>query len=99
MKKKAIILSGNLVQDHEFIYPFYRLQEEGFSVDVCLNEGKPVKGILGIKNMVSLAVCGPMIAAKRPATITKDIAYALYFSFTTSAAANLKKDCAAIYIP
>ena len=47
MKKKAIILSGNLVQDHEFIYPFYRLLEEGFDVDVCLNEGKPVKGILG----------------------------------------------------
>ena len=47
MKKKAVILSGNLVQDHEFIYPFYRLLEEGFTVDVCLNEGKPVKGILG----------------------------------------------------
>ena len=43
MKKSAIILSGNLVQDHEFIYPFYRLLEEGFSVEVCLNEGKPVK--------------------------------------------------------
>jgi putative intracellular protease/amidase len=38
MKKNAIILSGNLVQDHEFIYPFYRLLEEGFSVEVCLNE-------------------------------------------------------------
>ena len=47
MKKKAIIISGNLVQDHEFIYPFYRLLEEDFNVDVCLNEGKPVKGILG----------------------------------------------------
>ena len=47
MKKSAIILSGNLVQDHEFIYPFYRLLEEGFNVEVCLNEGKPVKGILG----------------------------------------------------
>jgi len=44
---KAIILSGNLVQDHEFIYPFYRLLEEGFEVDVCLHEGSPVKGILG----------------------------------------------------
>jgi len=47
MKKKAIIISGNLVQDHEFIYPYYRLLEEGFGVDVCLNEGKPVQGILG----------------------------------------------------
>ena len=45
--KKAIIISGNLAQDHEFIYPYYRLLEEGFEVDVCLLEGKPVKGILG----------------------------------------------------
>ena len=47
MKKKAIIISGNLVQDHEFIYPYYRLLEDGFNIDVCLNEGKPVQGILG----------------------------------------------------
>ena len=47
MKKKAIIITGNFVQDHEFIYPFYRLLEEEFVVDVCLNEGRPVKGILG----------------------------------------------------
>ena len=47
MKKKAIIISGNLVQDHEFIYPYYRLLEEGFKLDVCINEGKAVSGILG----------------------------------------------------
>ena len=45
--KKAVIISGNLAQDHEFIYPFYRLLEEEFEVDVCLNEGIKVKGILG----------------------------------------------------
>jgi protease I len=45
--KKAIIISGNLAQDHEFIYPFYRLLEEKFEVTVCMHEGKPVKGILG----------------------------------------------------
>ena len=45
--KKAIIISGNLAQDHEFIYPYYRLLEADFDVDVCLLEGKPVKGILG----------------------------------------------------
>ena len=44
---KAIIISGNLAQDHEFIYPYYRLLEANFEVDVCLLEGKPVKGILG----------------------------------------------------
>ena len=45
--KKAIIISGNLVQDQEFIYPYYRLLEEDFDIDVCLNENKFVKGILG----------------------------------------------------
>jgi protease I len=46
---RAIIISGNLAQDQEFIYPYYRLLEEGFKVDVCLLEGKPVQGILGTK--------------------------------------------------
>ena len=45
--KKAIIISGNLAQDHEFIYPYYRLLEEGFLIDVCMNEGTKVKGFLG----------------------------------------------------
>ena len=45
--KKGIIISGNLAQDHEFIYPYYRLLEEEISVDVCLLEGEPAKGILG----------------------------------------------------
>ena len=45
--KKAIIISSSLVQDHEFIYSFYRLLEEEISVDVCLLEGKPVKGYFG----------------------------------------------------
>ena len=44
--KSALILSGNLVQDHEFIYPYYRLLEAKFSVDVCLLGGIPVEGIL-----------------------------------------------------
>jgi len=45
--KKGIIISGNLAQDHEFIYPYYRLLEEEYEIDVCLLEGVPVKGILG----------------------------------------------------
>ena len=45
--KKALIISGNLAQDHEFIYPFYRLLEDEFTVDVCMNEGTKVKGFLG----------------------------------------------------
>jgi protease I len=45
--KKAIIISGNLAQDHEFIYPYYRLLEENFDIDVAMVEGKPGFGILG----------------------------------------------------
>jgi len=45
--KKGIIISGSLAQDHEFIYPYYRLLEEGVNLDVCLLEGSPVQGILG----------------------------------------------------
>jgi protease I len=44
---RAIIISGELAQDHEFIYPYYRLLEANFDVDVCMLEGKTVKGILG----------------------------------------------------
>ena len=48
MKKfSSIIISGALAQDHEFIYPFYRLLEAGSNLDVCLIGGKPVKGYLG----------------------------------------------------
>lgn len=46
-KKKALIVSGHLAQDHEFIYPFYRILEEEISLDVCLIGGQPVQGILG----------------------------------------------------
>jgi len=45
--KKGIIISGNLAQDHEFIYPYYRLLEANINVDVCILEGKFVQGILG----------------------------------------------------
>ena len=44
--KSSLILSGHLVQDHEFIYPYYRLLEDGFKVDVALLGGQPVEGIL-----------------------------------------------------
>lgn len=44
---RAIIISGNLAQDHEFIYPYYRLLEAKYDVDVCMLEGRSVKGFLG----------------------------------------------------
>lgn len=44
---RAVIISGALAQDHEFIYPFYRVLEEGIELDVCIIGGKPVTGFLG----------------------------------------------------
>jgi len=46
---KALIITGNLVQDHEFIYPYYRLQEAGYEVDVATKDAEDIKGIIGMK--------------------------------------------------
>ena len=43
----SLIISGELAQDHEFIYPFYRLLEERSNLDVCIIGGKSSKGIMG----------------------------------------------------
>lgn len=47
--KKALILTGKFVQDHEFIYPYYRLKEEGFEVTVATEDGQETVGALGTK--------------------------------------------------
>ena len=46
---RAIIISGNLAQDHEFIYPYYRVQEDGYEIDVAVRDKKQVNGIIGAK--------------------------------------------------
>jgi len=47
--KKAIIITGQNVQDHEFIYPYYRLKEEMYEVVVALKDKVATTGILGTK--------------------------------------------------
>lgn len=49
MIRRAIVLTGKLVQDHEFIYPYYRLQEEGYEVDVVVRPMETVYGQIGVK--------------------------------------------------
>ncbi len=46
---RALIITGDLVQDHEFIYPYYRLKEAGFEVYVATKGAKECLGILGTK--------------------------------------------------
>ena len=58
--KKVLILVGDGVEDAEFLYPYYRLQEEGFDVDVVGSEagkiftgkrGYPVKATAAAKDV------------------------------------------------
>lgn len=39
MLKRAVIVVGPAVEDTEFAYPYYRLQEDDFTVDVASNGG------------------------------------------------------------
>jgi protease I len=54
--KKALIITGKQVQDHEFIYPYYRLKEEGFEVTVATEDGKETLGNLGTKILVDATI-------------------------------------------
>jgi len=47
--KKALIITGQGFQDQEVIYPYYRLLEEGFTVDIAAKNKEMLSGILGIK--------------------------------------------------
>ena len=46
---KAVIVTGKLVQDHEYIYPYYRLKEAGYDLDVATVDGLETQGQLGAK--------------------------------------------------
>lgn len=47
--KRALIVAGNGTTDQEFVYPYYRLQEAGWWVDVGTQDGSDVAGVAGIK--------------------------------------------------
>ena len=56
MRKRALIITWEGYQDHEVIYPFYRLQEDDFEVDImAANEGE-IHGILGTKMIATKSV-------------------------------------------
>ena len=50
MSKKALILTWEKYQDHEVIYPYYRVQEDEFEVDIMTNNLGRVHGYLGTYN-------------------------------------------------
>lgn len=45
---KALIFAAPGVEDHEYWYAYYRLQEAGFQVDVVTHSDGPVEGKYGI---------------------------------------------------
>ena len=48
MTKRAVIITGPGFQDEEYVYPYYRLLEAGFSVEVATKDGAVVYGKFGV---------------------------------------------------
>lgn len=46
---RAIIITGQYATEREVYYPLYRMQEEGWEVDVAVKDGLPVLGAAGDK--------------------------------------------------
>jgi protease I len=45
---RGVILTGPGFQDHDVVYSYYRLKEEGYIVDVATKGGAPVTGKYGV---------------------------------------------------
>ena len=54
--KKALIITWEKYQDHEVIYPYYRVQESGYEVDIMSNKVGMIYGILGTYNECTKSV-------------------------------------------
>jgi protease I len=48
MPQNAVIITGPGFQDHDVIYTYYRLLEEGWNVDVATKNGAPATGKYGV---------------------------------------------------
>lgn len=44
---RVVIITAQGFQDEEVIYPYYRLKEEGYNVDLATKNAEPVKGKFG----------------------------------------------------
>lgn len=58
MARRAVILVASGFQDEEYIYPYYRMLEEGWRVDVATPDGKDVFGKYGVPARASVSVRG-----------------------------------------
>lgn len=55
---RSVIVTGPGFQDEEYIYPYYRLQEAGFSVDVATKEKAVVYGKYGVPARPTISTSG-----------------------------------------
>ena len=56
MQNKAVIITGPGFQDEEYVYPYYRLLEAGFSVEVATKDGSVVYGKYGVPARATMNV-------------------------------------------
>jgi len=55
MSKRAVIITGPGFQDEEVVYPYYRLLEENYKVDVATKDGVVVYGKYGVPARVTMS--------------------------------------------
>lgn len=53
--KRAVIITGPGFQDEELIYPYYRLLEAGFKVDIATKDGAVAYGKYGVPARTTMA--------------------------------------------
>jgi protease I len=79
--ERIAIITGDNVEDIEFFYPYYRLTEAGYDVDVITEKGGAFKGKhgLGLKNSKSIEEVSPenytllyLPGGKAPAELRKN---------------------------
>jgi len=56
MKPKALIVTADMFEDSELLYPYYRLQEAGFQVDIAAPKVGEVTGKHGYKVAATLSL-------------------------------------------
>lgn len=64
--RRALIVAGTGFEDTEFFYPFYRLQEADFRVDVCTHNDREIVGKIGLS-------ASPTVTVKDLATAEYDL--------------------------
>lgn len=53
---RGVIITASRFQDEEFLYPYYRLQEAGYQVEVATPDGETVYGEYGMPARATMSV-------------------------------------------